>query len=130
VTQAVNRTGDVNLSSEFASKHIGESECRQSACQKTTHRHVTEKLKTFTQSIRRKFQPFKTKEDVMHNRAVCTQLRDDTTIIDGFQIDELHREAPATVRRAPLSDVTASTLPNLDDSPFKAISTHDSSLTL
>jgi hypothetical protein len=130
VRQAVNHTGDANLSSEFASKHISESECRQSACQTTTHRHVTEKLKTFTQSIRRKFQPFKTKEYVTHNRAVCTTLRDDTIIIDGFQIDELHREAPATVRRAPLSDETASTLPNLDDSSFKAISTHASSSTL
>jgi hypothetical protein len=48
VRQAVNRTGDANLSSEFASKHIGESECRQSACQTTTHRHVTGKLKNLS----------------------------------------------------------------------------------
>jgi hypothetical protein len=127
VRQVVNRTGDAKFSSEFTPKHIRESECRESDCQKPTHLHFTEKLKTFTQSIRRKFQPFKTKEVVTHNRTVCIQLREDTTIIDGFQIDELHREAPATARRAALSNETASTLPNLNDSSFRAISTHASS---
>ncbi|KAF4625216.1 hypothetical protein G7Y89_g12953 [Cudoniella acicularis] len=125
VREAVNSTGGAKVLSEFASKDIPESKCRESHCKKPTHHHFTEKMKTFTNSIMRKFQPFGKKEVVTVYRMVCIQLRGDMVIVDGCQIHELHRKSLAT-----RSNETVSTLQNPDEISFRAVSPLASSSTL
>ena len=71
VREGVNRTGGAKVSSEFTSKDHPESECIESHCKRPTHYHFTEKMKAFTNSIIRKFQPFGKKGVVTRNRIVC-----------------------------------------------------------